>query len=302
MHSGNHLPPLNGVRVFEVVARHLNFRLAAEEIGVTQGAVAQQIRGLEDFLQVKLFKRLPRGLILTDEGRSYLPSISRAIGLISKATEDLRPQKTVLSVSMPPSFATKWFVPRLSDFADTYPDVDVRLDASETLSNFQSDGVDLAIRMGKTPFPSGLKSIFLFNHNSLPVCSPSYLTNSSPITTIEQLSNHMLLHDAHGHWQVFLDKNATSSGIATNRNLKFNQTAHAIDAAIAGQGIALACDALITEDIRNGKLCYVFDDKLNTEILQNEESNYGFHLVYPRKPRNPQTVELMQHWILDQLT
>ncbi|RVB52180.1 LysR family transcriptional regulator, partial [Mesorhizobium sp. M7A.F.Ca.CA.004.06.1.1] len=105
------LPPLNALRAFEASARHLNFRIAAEELNVTQGAVAQHIRGLEADLGTKLFERLPRGLALTDEGRAYVPNIRRAFDLISEATLLLRPEPARLTISVTPSFATKWLIP-----------------------------------------------------------------------------------------------------------------------------------------------------------------------------------------------
>lgn len=142
------IPPLNGLRAFEAAGRHLNFRLAADELGVTQGAVAQQVRGLETLLKVKLFDRGPKGLALTDAGRRYLPSLTRAFDLIAEAGAELAPRDAVVTISTTPSFATRWLVPRLADFARDHPTLRLRIDASNTLSNFQSDGVDIAVRLG----------------------------------------------------------------------------------------------------------------------------------------------------------
>ena len=111
------LPSLNALRVFEVVARHLNFRLAAEELGVTQAAVAQQVRGLEASLDLRLFDRMPRGLALTDAGLGYSGSIRSALAMIDEATRLLRPQSAHLTVSVTPTFASKWLIPRLGSFA-----------------------------------------------------------------------------------------------------------------------------------------------------------------------------------------
>src|SRR6218665_2677554 len=156
------LPSLNGLRVFEVVTRHLNFRLAAEELGVTQGAVAQQIRGLEAELGLKLFERQPRILLLTEAGRAYVASIRRAFELISEATETLRPEPLHLTISVTPSFASKWLIPRLPDFLAAHPELDMRILASERISNFQSDAVDIAVRLGHPPFGAGLVADLLF--------------------------------------------------------------------------------------------------------------------------------------------
>ena len=110
------LPPLNALRAFEASARHLNFRLAAEELGVTQGAVAQHVRGLEADLGIKLFDRLPRTLALTGVGRSYAAQLRRAFDLLTQATATLRPEPLRLTISVSPTFASKWLIPRLPDF------------------------------------------------------------------------------------------------------------------------------------------------------------------------------------------
>lgn len=151
------LPPLNALRVFEVVARHLNFRRAADELGVTQGAVAQQVRSLEAHLAIKLFERLPRGLGLTDAGRSYQASIRRAFELIAEATQVLRPEPLHLTLSVTPTFASKWLIPRLPDFTASHSHIDLRVLATDRLSSFQNDAVDLAVRYGRPPFGPGWK-------------------------------------------------------------------------------------------------------------------------------------------------
>ncbi|HHV66105.1 MAG TPA: LysR family transcriptional regulator, partial [Ochrobactrum intermedium] len=143
------LPSLNGLRVFEVVTRHLNFRLAAEELGVTQAAVAQQIRGLEAELGLKLFERQPRTLVMTEAARAYIASVRRAFDLLSEATEMLRPEPQHLTVSVTPTFASKWLIPRLAEFTQAHPDIELRIVASDKVANFQTDAVDLAVRYGE---------------------------------------------------------------------------------------------------------------------------------------------------------
>jgi LysR family glycine cleavage system transcriptional activator len=169
------LPSLNGVKVFEVAARHLNFRLAAEELGVTQGAVAQQIRGLEAELGVKLFERLPRALALTGEGRAYIADVRRALEIIARATDGLKPQPVRLTISTTPSFASRWLIPRLPDFTARHPDLDLHILATDRMSSFQADGVDLAVRYGRPPFGPGLAVELLFEQEIVAVCSPMLL-------------------------------------------------------------------------------------------------------------------------------
>lgn len=225
------LPPLNGLRAFEVAARHLNFRLAAEELGVTQGAVAQQVRGLEAQLGLQLFLRQNRSLALTEAGRSYASNIRRAFELIADATQVLRPEPAHLTISVTPTFATKWLIPRLPDFTAAHPDIDLRIMASDRIANFQTDAVDLAVRYGRPPFGPGLAADFLFEQVSIAVASPQVAKDLSALT---------LLHDSHDLWPQFLGLAFPQAAPPVLKNTRFNQTSLAIEAAIAGQGLALA--------------------------------------------------------------
>lgn len=141
-------PKLNALRMFDAAARHGSFRTAAEELHLTQGAVAQQVRGLEADLGVALFERKARGLSPTAEGARYHDAVRRALGIIDRATQALRPADTAVRLSVPPSFASKWLVPRLAGFAAAHPDILLDTTASETLTDFRRDGIDLAVRQG----------------------------------------------------------------------------------------------------------------------------------------------------------
>ena len=141
------LPNLNSLRMFDAAARHLNFRLAADELHLSQGAVAQQVRRLEADLGHKLFQRHARGLSLTDTGRSYHQPVRQALALIEDATNTLAPAEQRVTLSVPPSFASKWLVPRLPEFEAAHPGIELRVLAEEALSNFKRDGIDLAIRL-----------------------------------------------------------------------------------------------------------------------------------------------------------
>ena len=285
-------PPLNSLRAFEAAGRHLNFRLAAQEIGVTQGAVAQQVRGLEAALKVKLFERLPRGLALTEEGRSYLAPIGRAFQLITEATDEIGLEKAVLSVSVTPSFASKWLVPRLGRFLAANPDLDVQVVAANGLANFQSDGVDIAVRQGRPPFGPGLTADLLYPFDFYAVCSPALQLGEHPIRTPEDIAQHVLLHDSHGLWPIFLEKACGGRSMAHARALKFSQTSLALDAALAGQGIALASDPMVEDDIAAGRLCRPLEVTIRSEI--------GFYIVAPRRPRKADYVERMRDWMISQ--
>lgn len=284
------LPPLNGLRVFEVVSRHLNFRLAAEELGVTQGAVAQQIRGLEADLGQKLFDRGPRSLAPTDAGRSYVANIRRAFELIAEATEALRPEPKHLTISVTPSFASKWLIPRLPAFTAAHPDIDLRILASERMANFQADAVDLAVRYGRPPFGPGLTATLLFEQVLVAVASPLLVERLGEFNAPGGQVAYPLLHDAHDVWPQFLEKAWPDARPVAAKNMRFNQTTLAIDAAIAGQGAALASLLFVRDDIEAGRLM-----RLSTTDLQVDSD---FYLVHPRKPRHAESLDVVKSWFI----
>ena len=288
------LPPLNALRAFEAAGRHLNFRLAAEEIGVTQGAVAQHVRGLEDILNVMLFERLPRGLALTNEGRQYHVPVRRAFELMATATTEILPHPSVLTISVTPSFAARWLVPRLGAFAEANPDINVRVDASQRLANFQNDGIDIAVRQGRPPKNAGLVSTLLCPQTFFAVCSPSMLAGDNPIRTLHDLQNHTLLHDSHGLWPRYLDTAFDGATTPNVRSMNFSQTSLAIDAAIAGQGVALASDLFVKDEVVAGRLCRLFDHVVSGDL--------GFYLVRPKRPQNRKIVERMWDWLITEST
>jgi len=169
------LPPLNALKGFEASGRHLNFRPA-------------------------------RGLALTEEGRKYHTPIQRAFELISAASNELRPQQDVITISVTPSFATKWLVPRLAHFTAANPDLNVQIVAPPDLANFRDDGIDLAVRQGRAPKVAGLVSAPLFPSEFYAVCSPALLDGKHPLLTPEDLKHHVLLLDGHGLWPLYIEQ------------------------------------------------------------------------------------------------
>lgn len=286
------IPPLNALRAFEASGRHLNFRLAAEELNVTQGAVAQHVRSLEATLGVQLFNRLPRGLEFTDDGRRFLAPIKKAFSLIFDAVDEIRPNRHSLKISVTPSFATKWLVPRLAKFAADNPDYDIDIVASNTLANFQSDGIDIAVRQGKPSFGPGLESELLFPTTYIPVCSPDLIDPKKPINQSSDLTHYLLLQDGHGLWPLFLETFGDEAISSSIRTINFNQAHLAIDAAIAGQGIALACDTFVQNELNIGTLIRPIPVNLNTDT--------GFYIVHPRRPRKSEYVTQLRDWMMGQ--
>lgn len=287
------LPPLNALRMFEVVARHLNFRLAAEELGVTQAAVAQQIRNLEASLEVRLFERLPRGLALTDAGRGYSGSVRAALAMIEEATRLLKPVAAHLTVSVTPTFASKWLLPRLGAFAEANPDIDLRLLATERLAHFQNDCVDIAVRYGKPPFGAGLNAELLMEQCVVAVASPGLLAQKGRPTGFEGLQGLLMLHDAHDFWPQFTAALFPGQGQPTLKHMRFNQTSLAIEAAIGGQGIALASRVFVKDDIAAGRLVQVFAQQLTLDE--------AFYLVWPRKARQAPALAVVADWFRKQM-
>lgn len=284
------LPPLNALRAFEAAARHLTFRQAADELGVTQGAVAQQVRGLETDLGVALFQRLPRRLALTDEGRAFLPNIRRAFELIQDASALLRPEPARLTISVTPSLATKWLIPCLPDFVADNPMVDLRIVATETLSSFQTDGVDIAIRQGRPPFGAGLIADLLFPQQLIAVCSPRLMAAGESEWPAEALQDHVLLHDTHNFWPDFFEQALSLKMRPEAKRMRFNQTGLAIDAAVAGQGVALASRILAAADLEAGRLV----QPIRAEMRGIKD----FYLLLPRRRRQPDPAEAVRRWLL----
>jgi len=289
----NALPPLNALKVFEAVTRHLNFRLAAEELGVTQGAVAQQIRGLEASLGLKLFERLPRTLALTGAGAGYAVSIRQAFELIDEATRTLRPEPNRLTLSVTPTFASRWMLPRLPGFTAAWPDIDLRVLASERLVQFHHEGVDLAVRYGRPPFGAGLDATLLFSQTVLAVVSPTLLAEMGDPAESDRCLRYALLHDGHHLWPAFLASIFPNLSLHHQHHLRFNQTALALEAAISGQGIALTSPHFVQNDLASGRLVPAFRQQMTMDA--------GWYLVWPRRPREPAPVLAVRDWLLTQV-
>jgi len=254
------LPPLNALRAFDAAGRHLNFRIAAEELGVTQGAVAQQVRLLEDHMGMPLFERLPKGLAFTAAGRGFHGRVAAAFAELRDATRSLRPEPGKVLISVTPSFAAKWLIPNLPAFSECHPDIDLRILATERVSSFHGDGVDLAIRQGAPPFGAAVEARLLFAHELVAVAAPSLVEGRPLPLAPEVLARMPKLHDAHDAWPAFLARLGVRDG--GTRGLRLSQTALAIDAAISGQGVALVGRFLAARDIAAGHLVQVSEARL----------------------------------------
>ncbi|MCZ6798337.1 MAG: transcriptional regulator GcvA [Gammaproteobacteria bacterium] len=293
------LPPLNSLRAFESTGRHLSFSKAAEELNVTPGAISQQIRGLEDFLEIKLFKRRNRSIVLTDSGQVFLPLLSDGFAGITEAVDAVRRSQgdEPLTITAPPSFISKWLIPRLCKFQALHPDIDVRIDASSQLVDFVREDIDVGIRFGDGEYPE-LESIYLFSFDLIPVCSPQLLTSGKGLNDVSDIRHHTLLHDDDRNidpswpdWAMWL-ATAGVDNVDTSRGIYFNQGEMIIDAAVEGQGIALVSSVMAAGAIESGRLVQPFETRLPVRL--------SFHLVTSaQKARSPKVSEFRQ-WILQE--
>jgi LysR family transcriptional regulator, glycine cleavage system transcriptional activator len=284
------LPPLNGLKAFEAAARSESFTRAAEELNVTPGAVSHQVKSLEDTLGLKLFRRERQRLFLTDAGRNYLAVIRDALDRIAVGTERLlqRQESGVLTVSTSPDFAAKWLVNRLSRFAEKYPDVDLRVSATTHYVDFARDDVDIAIRHGDGNWP-GLDVQRLYSERLFPVCSPKLVVGRNRITKAADLLKFPLLRleDAK-NWTRLFEAAGVKATVGPGPVL--NRASMLIDAAIDGQGIALARTALAAWDLINGRL--VRPVGLSLRMANT------YWIVCPKVASNVPKIATFQNWVL----
>jgi LysR family glycine cleavage system transcriptional activator len=281
------LPPLNALHAFEVVARHLSFQQAAEELDVTPTAISHQVKALEDYLGLPLFRRRPRPLALTEAGQFLYPVVRNQFDAIAEVIARLQQKQnsTDLTVSVINVFAAKWLVPRFAEFQRTHPEIDLRLQTSNEIVNLQARTVDLAIRYGRGNYP-GLAVCKLMSDVFVPVCSPQLLKGEHPLEKPSDLVHHPLLHFEWIHygpeapnWKNWLDL-AGVNYVDPNRGAKFNEESLAIQAAIAGQGVALCSNIHVADDVALGFLVKPFEIALegfnySTVYVQNHPKEHS---------------------------
>jgi len=285
-----HLPPTPALRAFEAAARHLNVTRAAEEIGLTHGAVSHQIRELEARLGVRLFEREPRGLALTPAGETYRRFVEEALARLREGAAAVARQRTgrVLTVSVSPNFAHKWLVPRLGRFLDAHPDIDLRLSASVRHVDFRGGDIDVAVRHGDGHWPA-LDVTKLCDERLFPVCSPAL---AGRIDGVAALAGHTLLHDRDpAAWRGWLAR----FGVAAPeppRGPVFDQASLAIDAAVAGQGVTLARSALVAFDLAAGRLV--------RPVAEATDAPFAYWIVCPPQTARAPAIARFRAWLLEQ--
>jgi LysR family transcriptional regulator, glycine cleavage system transcriptional activator len=280
-------PSLNGLRAFDVAGRRLSFRAAADEMGVTQGAVAQQVRQLEADLGVALFDRLPKGLALTTVGRGYHKRIASAFSDLHAATAQLKPEVGTVTISVTPTFASKWLIPNLPDFAEKHPEIDLRILATEKVSSFHSDGIDLAVRQGEPPFGATLHASLLFKQDVIAVAAPKLVEGERRPISAEMLSRMPKIHDSHNLWPKLLAELHLTD--QSKRGLRLSQSALAVDAALSGQSVALVSRFLVAGEIAAGRLVEV--------IAAPNVAVQDFYLLTLRRSTANAAIDAVMTWL-----
>lgn len=282
------LPPLNALRAFEAAGRHASFSRAAEELHVSHAAISRHVRGLEQRLGVQLFKVASRGVELTQTGSRYLAAISPALDAIALATEDLTPNPDgQISVSCESNFAVKWLMPRLGGFQTLYPEIDVRIDATSKLADLSRYECDIAVRYGSGSW-SDLQTDLISESLSFPVGAPGFVQSADRRMQPSEILACKLLHEDNGAvWtRWFADAGMQSVRFPAAHELS---TMLVIEAARAGQGIALLSEDLVSAYLESGELVRYSDVTLDYG---------GYYLVYQASTTRRRAPKAFREWIL----
>jgi len=290
-------PSLDLLRGFEAAARHLNFTRAADELFITQSAVSRQIKTLEERLGVTLFLRQPKGLRLTQQGERLYRAVSSALRQVSEAMEGLsrRTGPSVVTVTSTLGFCALWLVPRLSSFQRSFPEVEVRIAASDRILNLDRERIDVSIRYCP-PHTAPKGAEWLFNEELLPVCSPALLdAPGRPLREPGDLRHHVLLHlddpDNPSPWLSWSHwlETAGASGLKSAGSLAFNYYDQVVRAALAGQGVALGRSPLVQDLLQDGSLV--------VPLMARAATDRGYWVVQAASARGRADVGRFVQWI-----
>ena len=304
------LPPLNALRVFEAAARHLSFKDAANELSITQAAVSHQIKALEEYLGVELFRRAGRGVQLTEAARAALPRLRDGFDALAAAVESIRERaaETDLQITAPPVFAARWLMPRLADFARREPLIDVKVVASSKMVDagaldsaalvssldLRDEVSGVEIHLGSGDYP-GYRADRLFNVAMTVVANPEIVKGGDPA----ELAQHVLLHDdamdlvAHGNaWQKWLEAAGVENAVDGSRGPHFSSNILSLEAASQKLGVALALRPLVDADIGSHRLVAPFKIELRPQS--------AYYLICPEVIADRPAVTAFRKWLLEQ--
>lgn len=287
------LPPLNPLKAFEAAARHQSLTLAAEEMNVSQVAVSRQVRVLEEYLNVVLFRRLHRGIELTREGATLYEGITHAFQDIERATRQVsrRGKRNILAIQSYTTFSQRWLIPRLNEFYDAHPRIEVRLSASTAPVDFETQNLDAAIRSGCGDWED-LHSEKLVDIDLIPVCSPSFLATRQ-ITAPGDLRDLRLLHSMArpNDWASWLA--AVGAGFQPSGRIQFENSALAYEAALLDMGLAIAVRPFVQRQLHYGNLV--------APIAQSCRTAEGYYITWPKKRSPSPPLLKFLDWIRSQL-
>jgi LysR family glycine cleavage system transcriptional activator len=283
--------PLAALRAFEAAARHVSYSRAAEELNLTHGAISFQMRALKEELGVDLFKRQGRRMVLTPEGQRLFGYVRDGFARLEQGMEDVRAARRgqVLTVSVHPGFTSYWVIPRLADFQRQHPEIDVSLLPNTALTDFSREDIDMALRYGPGNWP-GVVAVKLMDEEVFPVCSPRFNGGILPKQPRE-LADLTLLRDARQPWGDWF-KSIGLDLPEPDRGPVYNEPSLVLQAAIAGQGIALARGALARPAIEAGHLTRLFP--------RGARARFSYYIVYPPAAASIPRVTTFRDWLLRQ--
>lgn len=287
------LPPLNALRAFEAAGRLGSVSRAACELSVTPAAVSHQIRALEEHLQLQLFVRTHRAITLTLAGEQYLADVSKHLTGLRRSTQkviSMRDSQS-LRIQSHATFAMRWLIPRLSSFHASEPSIEVKLTTCLATSDVDAAEFDAAIRLGDGAW-KGFRACGLVPNRLAPVCKPAFLASRPYLADPSGLSGETLLHSLArpDDWARWLAAKHVST-VNAYSGLKYESSVLSYQAAIEGQGIALAQQALVEDDIRAGRLVYLYDDYLDL-------GGYTYYLLWPIDVAASPALELFRKWLV----
>lgn len=309
MSKSARLPPLNALRAFEAAARNLSFKKAAHELHVTPGAVSHQVKLLEEFLEMPLFRRLTRALELTPQALAMLPLVQDGLEHLAAAVDKGRERDAggSLTVIAPPNFAARWLVPRLARFTAAHPNLELHIASRPSMIDGRDEGVHASppeapldsptamIRFGDGRYPgSRVEEVFAASY--VPICSPRLMNGPRPLRAPADLRHHTLLHDdtvteedARPSWSDWLESVGLTD-IDSSRGPHFSDASLAFEAALEGMGVALAIKPLVRSEIEAGRLVVPFDIAA--------PASYAYYLVTPETARGNPILDAFRAWLL----
>jgi len=287
------LPPLATLRAFEAAARHLSFKRAAAELHVTPTAISHQVRQLEEAIGVRLFERRTRQVLLTAEGQVLLPVLREGFESFARVIDGLsrRPRRATVTLSATPAFAAKWLVPRIGGFRALHPDIDLTLLATLDVVDLDSGAADLALRYGDGPYPNLIVET-LVTDRFAPVANPRLgIKRPSDLQSATLLHSDWRRSDPRNPtWRRWL-KLAGIDGVDPRGGIRFSDETHAIQAAVAGAGVALHSLLLVAEELAAGTLAVPFGPEIPCFTL---------HLVRSRNRPPSEAMAAVQTWLKSQ--